>query len=94
MIQLLPKSDVLTPNTANAQETAAFISSYIDKYHCEVMSIDISYMNILDACYVTTMCGTKHFIKYPEGKINWIVSSNLVREFNKDLELGNNSYNL
>ena len=94
MIQLLPKSDILTPNTANPQETVDFISSYIDKYHCETMDVDISYMNILDACYVTTICSTKHFIKYPEGKINWIVSSNLVREFNKDLELGNSSYNL
>lgn len=94
MIQLLPKSNLLTPNTTSAKETVDFISSYIDRYHCETMDVDISYMNILDACYVTTMCGTKHFIKYPNGKINWVVSSKLVREFNKDLEIGNHSYNL
>ena len=94
MIQLLSQSDTLTPNTSNPQETVDFISSYIDKYHCKEMDIDISYMNILDACYVTTLCAAKHFIKYPEGKINWIVSSELVREFNRDLELGNSSYSL
>ena len=94
MIQLLSQSDTLTPNTSNPQETVDFISSYIDKYHCKEIDIDISYMNILDACYVTTLCAAKHFIKYPEGKINWIVSSELVREFNRDLELGNSSYSL
>lgn len=94
MIQLLPKSDLLTPNTTSAKETVDYISSYIDKYHCESMDVDISYMNILDACYVATICGTKHFIKYPNGKINWIVSSELVRDFNRDLEIGNHSYSL
>ncbi len=94
MFQLLPKSDILTPNIPSAQETVNFISSYIDKYHCETLAVDISYMNILDACYVTTMCSTKHFVKYPDGKINWKVSSTLVKEFNKDLEIGNNNYSL
>lgn len=93
MLQLLPNSEKLTPKTTNPQEAVDFINSYIEKYHCETMDVDISFMNILDACYVSTMCSTKHYIKYPEGKINWKVSSDLVREFNKDLELGNNNYN-
>ena len=92
MLQLLPKSDILTPNTSNPQETVDFIASYIEKYHCKTMSVDISYMNILDACYVTTMCSTKHFIKYPEGKINWIVSSEAVDDFTKSLNLGNSIF--
>ena len=92
MLQLLPKSSTLTPNTSNPREAVEIISSYIENYHCENMSIDISFMNVLDACYVSTMCSTKHFIKYPEGKINWIISSGLIREFNKDLELGNSDY--
>ena len=94
MLQLLPNSETLTPKTSNPQEAVEFINSYIEKYHCETMDVDISFMNILDACYVSTMCSTKHYIKYPEGKINWKVSSNLVREFSKDLELGNHSYKL
>ena len=92
MLQLLPKSDTLTTNSTNPNEAVAYINSYIEKYHCENMNIDISFMNILDACYVSTMCSTTHFIKYPNGKINWKISSDLVREFNKNLKLGNSEY--
>ena len=49
-------------------------------------------MNIIDACYVSTMCSTKHYIKYPDGKINWLVSSELVKDFSKDMSLGNSEY--
>ncbi len=92
MLQLLPQNDTLTPNITNPNEAVEFINSYIEKYHCEFISVDLSYMNILDACFVSTMCSTKHFIKYPEGKINWRISSGLIRDFNKDLELGNADY--
>ncbi len=92
MLQLLPQYDTLTPSTTNPNEAVDFISSYIDKYHCKNMSVDISCMNILDACFVSTTCSTKHYIKYPDGKISWKISSHLVREFNKDLELGNSEY--
>ena len=56
------------------------------------MDIDISFMNIIDACFVTTLCATKHFTKYPNGKIEWKVSSKKVQEFNKNLDLGNSLY--
>ncbi len=92
MLQLLPQNDIVTPNTQNPSEAVEFINSYIEKYHCENMSVDISLMNALDACYVSTLCSTKHYIKYPNGKINWKISSELIREFNKDLELGNTNY--
>ncbi len=92
MLQLLPQNDTLTPNITNPNEAVEFINSYIEKYHCEFMSVDLSYMNILDACFVSTMCSTKHFIKYPEGKISWRISSGLIRDFNKDIELGNADY--
>ncbi len=92
MLQLLPKSSALTPKTSNPDEVIEIINSYIEQYHCENMSVDISYMNVLDACFVTSACSTKHFIKYPEGKINWIISSELIKEFNENLELGNINY--
>lgn len=90
--QLLPQRDVLIPNSKNPNEAISIINSFIEKYHCENMSVDISFMNILDACHVSTMCSTKHFIKYPNGRISWKISSELIREFNKDLELGNSEY--
>ena len=84
--------ETLIPNSASPAEAVAYINSYIEQSSCENLSIDISAMNVIDACYVTTLCSTKHYIKYPNGKINWKVSSNAVREFNKDLELGNSEY--
>ena len=92
MLQLLPQSEILTPNSTNPAEAAGYINSYIEKYHCENLSVDISYMNVLDACMVSTVCSAKHYVKYPNGKINWKISSEIIREFNRDLELGNTDY--
>ena len=92
MLQLLPNSEILTLNTENPQKATDYINKYIDRYSCENVSVDISNLNIIDACYVSTMCATKHFIKYPNGKINWKVSSSLVKDFSKKLELGNCNY--
>ena len=93
MLKRLPQlQETLTPNSVNPSEIVDYINSYIDSYSCKNMSVDISFMNVLDACYVSTLCATKHFTKYPDGKINWKISSETVREFNKDLELGNNNY--
>ena len=89
---LLPAGDILVPNSTNPQQVVNDISSYIDKTSCEEFSVDISFMNIIDACYVSTMCSAKHYIKYPSGKINWLVSSDSVKEFNKDMSLGNSEY--
>ena len=88
----LPKSDILIPNTTNPDLAIDYINSYIDKTRCEEFSVDISFMNIIDACYVSTMCSTKHYIKYPSGKINWLVTSDKVKEFTKDMSLGNSEY--
>lgn len=92
MLQVLPKNGTLTPNTSNPHEAVEFINSYIDKFYCETMRVDISFMNILDACYVSTICSAKHYVKYPQGKINWKISSELVKELNHKLELGNSDY--
>ena len=92
MLQLLPQNNTLTPNTFVPREAVEHINSYIDKYKCSTLDVDISFMNIPDACYVSTVCSTKHFLKYPDGKITWKVTSALVPELNKNFELGNCSY--
>lgn len=92
MLQLLPQCEVLIPNTLEPKRAVEYISSYIDASKCENLSVDISFMNIIDAAYVSTMCSTKHYIKYPEGKINWIVSSKLTEEFTHGMSLGNSEY--
>lgn len=87
-----PGCDVLVPNTKNSQKAIESINSYIDKMCCEEFSVDISFMNIIDASYVSTLCSTHHYIKYPSGKINWFVSSDLIKNLNKDMSLGNSNY--
>ena len=93
MLKRTPQlEETLVIDSAVPMEAVDYICSYIDSFHCKNMSVDISFMNVIDACFVTTLCATKHFTKYPDGKINWKVSSEAVKEFNKDLELGNNCY--
>lgn len=94
MLQLLPQSETLKPNSTNPAKAVEYINSYINEYPCETMSVDISFMNVLDACYVSTLCSASHYVKYPNGKISWKISSELIREFNRDLELGNSEYRL
>ena len=88
----LPETEILVPNTKNPNRAIEYINYYIDKTKCENMSVDISFMNVIDACHVSTLCSTNHFIKYPEGKINWIVSSKLTKDIGKSLDLGNTEY--
>lgn len=92
MIQLLPQENILQPNSCSVSSAVDFISNYINTHNCKELNVDISNLNILDACHVSTLCSTKHFIKYPNGKIRWKISSELVEEFNKKLELGNSEY--
>ncbi len=95
MIQLLPQNEkALELDSLSPLDTVEFINKYIDNHSCKTMSVDISFMNILDASYVSTLCSTRHYIKYPDGKINWKISSKLVKEFTSGLELGNVEYNL
>ncbi len=92
MIQLLPQDKTLKIVSNQPNETITSINDFIDNHFCENMSIDISSMNILDACYVSTVCSANHYVKYPDGKIKWKISSELVKEFNSRLELGNADY--
>ena len=94
MLELLPQDETIHITKSEPTDTINFLSSYIENNFCENMSVDISLMNILDACYVSTVCSAKHYIKYPNGKIKWKISSELVSEFNSNLELGNSEYTL
>lgn len=93
MLKRLPQFiDVITPKSVVPQVIVQDINSYIEKHSCEKMSVDISFLNVVDACFISTLCAANHFMKYPNGNITWKVSSPQVEEFNKNFELGNNSY--
>jgi len=86
------KSDILIPNTNNPAEAVECISFYMSKTKSKEFSVDISFMNVIDACYVSTLCSTKHYTMFPDGKIRWYVSSEQVKEFSKDMLLGNSEF--
>ena len=85
-------SEILIPNTFVPQQAVEYINSYIDNAKSEKFSVDISFMNVIDACYVSTLCSTNHFIKFPQGEINWFVSSGFIENNTKNLLLGNSRY--
>ncbi len=64
----------------------------INKSNSQNMSVDISFLNVMDAIRVSTLCAASHYVKYPDGKINWYVSSPEVECFSKALNLGNSKY--
>ena len=69
-----------------------FLNNYIDNYHCEDLNVDISWLNIMDSCFVSNLCSTHHYIKYPTGKITWNVISESVKNLSNALILGNSSF--
>ena len=92
MLQLLPQSEVLIPNTHSPNKAVEYINSYIKDVKCDNLTVDISFMNAIDSAYVSTMCSTSHYIKYPEGKISWIISSKMVENLAKSMQLGNSEF--
>ncbi len=92
MQQLLPQNDFLIPNSYEPEKAVEFINSFITDSECPNLSVDLSFMNMIDACYVSTMCSTSHYVKYPEGKINWLISSELTKSLMTDLGLGNSEF--
>jgi hypothetical protein len=80
------------PTSYSPSEAIECVNSYIEKRSSENLSVDIAFLNAIDSAYVSTICSSKHFIKYPDGKISWIVSSKLVKDFTKDFNLGNAEY--
>ena len=82
----------LVLNSNRTNENLEELNTYINKNDCSYMSVDISGLNILDASTVATLGSTMHYIKYPEGKINWIVNSSKVKEYTDSMNLGNSMF--
>lgn len=94
MKNLSPINDTLCIHNVNPTDAIEYIGKFIENNSCQFLDIDISFMNIVDSCYVTTLCSTKHYIKYPNGKINWRISSDMISDLNKEFNLGNTNYSV
>ncbi len=92
MLQLLPQSDIYKPMISTPADIVNQINTYIQASDSPDISIDISGMNPIDSSYVLTMCSTTHYIKYCEGMITWLVSSDIVESLCKNMTLDNAGY--
>ena len=87
------KKKIVLDNTT-PQKNIDMINEHINLCNCENMTVDISRLNIMDACRISTVCSTTHYMKYPEGKINWIVNSTKVKEYTSPMSLGNSIFHV
>lgn len=76
----------------NPQKNIDMINEHIKLCNCENMTVDIRKLNLMDACKISALCSTTHYMKYPEGKINWIVNSKKVKDYTDSMNLGNSFY--
>lgn len=81
-------SELILDNNS-PQTNVDIVNEHIKLCNCENMTVDITGLNILDACMVSTLCSTTHYMKYPDGKINWIINSKKVQDYTSSMTLGN-----
>ncbi|MBO6272404.1 hypothetical protein J6O48_06460 [bacterium] len=76
----------------NPQKNIDIINEHIKLSNCENMTIDITNLNIMDACMISTICSTEHYMKYPNGNINWLTNAKEVEEYTSSFKLGNSHF--
>ena len=95
MLQIFSNnSSTIILDNNNPQKNIDMINEHIKLCNCDNMTIDISRLNLIDACKVSTLCSTTHYMKYPDGKINWIINSKKVKDYTDSMNLGNSSYKI
>ncbi len=93
MLQILSSKDSkIIVHTQSPQKNIDMIKEHIKLCNCKNMTIDITNINVMDACMISSVCSAEHYVKYPEGKINWIVNSKEVQEYTSSMFLGNSEF--
>ena len=83
---------ILELDSTKSNEIVELINEYINESQNEDLTIDISGMNILDACRISVLGSTEQYIKNPNANINWVVSSESVEKMVSAMGLGNSSF--
>lgn len=81
---------VLEPD--NTEVNLSVLKEHINSSNGANITVDISNLNILDASKIAVMGSTAHYLKHPDGKINWIVNSKKVKEYTTSMSLGNSQF--
>jgi hypothetical protein len=93
MLQVFSKDiSKLILENKKSEQNISMVNSHIALCNCENMTVDITKLNLIDACTISTLCSTTHYLKYPNGKINWIVNSKEVEKYVSDMKLGNSKF--
>ena len=93
MLQIIsPKDSKIILDNNTPQKNIDMVNEHIKLCNCEHMTVDITRLNIMDACMVSTLCSTEHYMKYPNGKIDWIINSKEVENFTSNMGLGNSEF--
>lgn len=92
MLQAKIQNDYITPVEKSTDKILEVIKKSIRKSKSSDMKIDISSLNLLDASKVATVASTYHYLKFNEGKIDWLVGSKEVEKMLRPLNLGNSNF--
>lgn len=93
MLKILSQNpSTLTLNDSEPNKIVDTLKEYMDTSAAEYMTVDISNMNIMDACRISVLASTEHYLKHPKGKINWVVSSSSVAQMVSAMGLGNSDF--
>ncbi|MBQ6516721.1 hypothetical protein IJI31_06030 [bacterium] len=80
------------PEVLSSDKIINAVNSQIEKRNTNNVTVDISFLNVLDACKVSMLCATENYRKNPERKISWIVNSKDVEIFTNSMNVGNSEF--
>ena len=93
MLKILDKNTpILMLESSEPYKIVETVNEYISNSGSKEITIDISHINLLDACKISVLCSTETYLKYPQHKINWIVGSESVKLMTASMGLGNSSF--
>ena len=71
MLQIIsPNENKIVLEPVNPEKNIDMLNNHILSANCKYLTVDITGLNVLDACRVSTLCSAQHYIKYPDGEIN------------------------
>lgn len=80
------------PEILSSEKIINAVNSQIEKRKSDNVTVDISFLNVLDACKVSMLCATENYKKNPDRKISWIVNSRDVEIFTNSMNVGNSEF--
>lgn len=80
MRQKMIKNKYFDFKMSDTKDILENFKSYINKYDCPEIVLDVSSLNVIDAARVMILSSTYHFQKYPGGKLKCKVPAKEVKE--------------